>query len=137
MYTLGISYASEDIEYVSKFVQIIKNNNISVFFDRDEYIRLISTYLHEELYKIFSSECEHCIIFLSKNYLKKSHTIWEMRTILNASLEKNCYFSVANFDNSVFPSLPTDFLQIDINQYSPEELATIMIKKLKYIHILP
>lgn len=31
MYTLGISYASEDIEYVSKFVQIIKNNNISVF----------------------------------------------------------------------------------------------------------
>lgn len=136
MYTLGVSYASEDIEYVNQFVQTIKNNNISVFFDRDEYIRLISTYLHEELYNIFSAECEHCIIFLSKNYLRKSHTLWEMRTILNTSLEKKCYFSVANFDNSVFPGLPTDFFQIDITQYSPEKLATTMIKKLKYIHVL-
>lgn len=136
MYTLGVSYASEDFEYVNKFVKAIKNNGISVFFDRDEYIRLISTYLHEELYSIFSSECEHCIVFVSNDYINKGHTMWEARTILSTSMEKKCYFSVANFDHSTLPGLHKDFLQIELNQYSPEELAEIMIQKLKHINVI-
>jgi len=79
MYDFAVSYCANNIEYVQKVVDEFKRRNFEVFFDRYDYDRLVCTFLHEELYSIFTYETKYAILFISNEYLTGRHPMWEAR----------------------------------------------------------
>lgn len=129
-YDLAISYASEQLEYVREFADAMIDRGYSVFLDRYETVRLLSTFLHEELYSIFRNESRHIILFISDEYSAKPHALWEAKiTIARSIFNPNC-FTVARFTDAQVPCIDESYLYLDIKKYTALELAELMSKKL-------
>lgn len=139
MYDFAVSYCSEDINYVKNFVDILIGKNYSVFFDRYEYKRLVFTYLHEELYKIFTQESKIIILFISQKYLHNPHTKWEARSVIAKSVFDEVPIFVIKCDNVSLDEIDKElcinknYLFSNIEDHNPKEMVELILKKLQFI----
>ena len=70
-FDIALSFANEDREYVEKVVEILKNKNIKIFYDKDKEETLWGKDLYEYLNDIYKNKAKYTIIFISKFYAKK------------------------------------------------------------------
>jgi len=61
-YDVAVSFAGEDRPLVEEFVNILASNNVSVFYDSWEQVKLWGKDLYQYLDMIYSQAAQYCII---------------------------------------------------------------------------
>lgn len=84
-FDIAISYSRDSETFVKKLVDAL-SHKYKVFFDINQYKMLVCKFLHEILYDIFYNLSDFAILVITKDYLTKSHPMWEARTIIAKSV---------------------------------------------------
>lgn len=132
MYDIAISYAHEKKEYVEKVADFLIENGLKVFFDITESITIWGDDLYEKLKDIYNSST-YCVVFLSKEYIEKKWTNYEGNVILKRMYmdgnKNNTTVFPVRFDDELISRLPFSQECLNANDYTPFELAEIIIHK--------
>ena len=127
-YHIGISYASEQKEYVRKLQKSLEKFGINCFVDYLEPERLWGEYVPEKLRKIYIEECKLILVCLSKEYTEKDYTIFEGRLACERSLSGNT-FLILKIDDVDLPWLNKTYGYLDAAKYPTDKIAEFIKKK--------
>jgi hypothetical protein len=128
LYDFAVSYASEQREYVKKFVQFLKKKKFNVYYDRDEQTKMTGKLLHEELSEIYSKRSIIRVIFLSKEYIVKPATSFEAEIIIAENMYEKHKMFIFKFDDSSLSGLNRNIIYSDIGEFpNPEDYAKFLI----------
>jgi hypothetical protein len=130
-YEVVLSFAGEDREYVEKVADLLRANDVSLFYDNFEEATLWGKNLTEHLHKVYSSSARYCVMFISKYYAEKVWPTHERRSAFEKAIEsKEEYILPARFDDTEIPGLHKHIVYIDLRKKTPEELAKLIMLKL-------
>lgn len=130
-YEVVLSFAGEDRKYVEEVAQHLKDNDVSVFYDKYEESTLWGKELTEHLDKVYRGSARYCVIFISKYYKDKLWPTHERRSAFVRALEeKEEYILPARFDKTEIPGLRPTIGYTDLNVKTPKELAVLILQKL-------
>ncbi len=131
-YDITLSFAGEDREYVEKVAEILKQNDVNVFYDKFEEAELWGKDLGIHFEFVYARSAKYCIPFISENYKNKLWTNYEIRNAISRAVEtKEDYILPARFDDTKIDGLRTSIGYIDLRKYNPEDFAKIILKKLQ------
>lgn len=133
-YDVCFSFASEQLAYVEKVYSVLRSKNIKVFFDRasDNEVELWGSNLLEHFYNVYKKMSRFCVMFISKEYESKSWTRFERRSALERAFEtEEIYLLPVRFDETELPGLHGAIKYINATEKTPEELASIILKKVE------
>ena len=130
-YEVVLSFAGEDRKYVEKVAEILRASDVSLFYDDYEEATLWGKDLNEHLHKVYSGSALYCVMFISKEYAEKVWPTHERRSAFERAIEaKEEYILPARFDDTEIPGLHRTIKYVDLRMKPPEELATLILKKL-------
>ena len=130
-YDVTLSFAEEDREYVDKVANFLKENGVSVFYDKFEEADLWGKDLGIHFDTIYRKSARYCIPFISENYKKKIWTNYEIRNAISRAIEQNEeYILPVRFDETEIPGIIPTIGYINGNKVSEEELAEMIVKKI-------
>lgn len=132
-YDVAFSFAGEDREYVEQVALFLKKKNIAVFYDYFEEENLWGKNLISYLEEIYTYKSKYCVIFISKDYVKKEWTSYEsaaaMVRMLNSNLKQIEYILPVKFDETKVPGVLSTIGFINGKRKNPDELGNLIIKK--------
>ena len=125
-FTLAVSYASPDRDYVEAVVNALKGRGVSVFYAPDEQADIIGRNLIDYLHDVYLTQARYCLVFVSKSYLSSK---WTSRVERQAAQERSLaeddrYIIPVRLDGSVLPGLPTT--TADIRNATPSQVADLV-----------
>jgi len=130
-YEVVLSFAGEDRDYVFAVAEILRENEIQLFYDNYEEVYLWGKNLVEHLHKVYSSSARYCVMFISKHYADKVWPTHERRSAFEKAIEsKEEYILPGRFDDTEIPGLHKHIVYVDLRKKTPEELATLIMQKL-------
>lgn len=130
-YEVVLSFAGEDRQYVEKVAEILKYNDVSLFYDNYEEASLWGKNLTEHLHKVYSGSARYCVMFISKHYAEKVWPTHERRSAFERAIEsKEEYILPARFDDAEIPGLHKHIVYIDLRKKTPDELVGLIMQKL-------
>lgn len=130
-YEVVLSFAGEDRTYVFAVAEILKKNDVALFYDNYEEVELWGKNLVEHLHKVYSSLGRFCVMFISQHYAEKVWPSHERRSAFEKAIEsKEEYILPARFDDTAIPGLHRHIGYVDLRKKAPEELAAMILKKL-------
>jgi hypothetical protein len=128
LYDFAVSYASEQREYVKRFVQFLKNKKYHVYYDREEQSKMTGKLLHEELSEIYSKKSKVRVIFLSKEYIRKDFTRFESEIILAENVYEKRKMFIFKFDDVSLSGLNRNIVYSNIHEFpEPEDYAKLLL----------
>ncbi len=132
-YDVGISYASEDDEYVSRVIKLLVDiYDLKVFFAPSEQRKMIGEDLLIFLNKVYKNECRYVVVFISENYLTKEYPRQEAAVIkLRQTTEKYKFIIPIVFGNSRLEWLSKDVDYISGDNCTESEVAYYISAKIK------
>lgn len=131
-FDVALSFAGEEREYVEKVAEFLQSQGIRVFYDRFEDTTLWGKDLFVHLDEIYRKKARYCVMFLSKDYASKVWTKHERESAQARALdEKSEYILPARFDDTEIPGIRPTIGYIDLRKKSPEEFASLILRKLK------
>lgn len=137
-YDVTLSFAGEDREYVDKVANFLKENGVSVFYDKFEEADLWGKDLGIHFDTIYRKSARYCIPFISENYKKKIWTNYEIRNAISRAIEQNEeYILPVRFDDTEIEGIRPTLGFLDLRTKSPEELTNIILKKLNSEKTIP
>ncbi len=130
-YQVALSFAGEQRCYVGKVARSLQEQGISVFYDEFEEVSLWGESLIEKFKKVYAEDASFVVMFISKEYVKKSWPSHEGRLALNCAVQEKTNFVLpVRFDNTPVPGLPEDIGFVNAEEHSPAELAAMVAEKL-------
>ncbi|MFQ5447573.1 MAG: TIR domain-containing protein, partial [Saprospiraceae bacterium] len=100
-YQIALSFAGEDRAYVDKVAELLKENDISVFYDKFEQVDLWGKDLGIHFDYIYRRQSQYFIPFISAHYKEKIWTNYEVRTAIARAIEnKEEYILPVRFDDT-------------------------------------
>ena len=78
-YDFALSFAGEDRGLAEKLNNLLLDREISVFYDKNEQHRILTSNVEDYLAPIYNSEADYVIALLSSNYPKKIWTKFESK----------------------------------------------------------
>lgn len=138
-YDVTLSFAGEERSYVEKIAKILKNQHIKVFYDYFEISNLWGKDLYQYLQSVYKDQAQYCVIFFSKNYLKKTWTRHELKQAQERAFSENREYIlpvVMDIDLNNIPGMNITTGYLDYNNFSPEEIAKLIIDKINQSHNL-
>lgn len=127
---VALSFAGEDREYVERVADTLTEMGIKVFYDKYERISLWGKNLLDHLIDVYKNKAKYTIIFISKHYAEKIWTNAERKAAqAKAFQESSDCILPARFDDTEIPGILLTIGYINLNEYSPEEFAEIVKKK--------
>ena len=133
IYDVAFSFAGENREYVRIVAETLRSNEIEVFFDEYEQVKLWGADLGIELDKIYRLQSKFCVIYISKFYLEKEWTNHEIKSALSRAIkDRGKYILPARFDDTDLPGIQRTLVYIDISNLPPEKFAEMLLEKLGY-----
>src|SRR2546430_17284681 len=78
-YDVAFSFAGEDRPVVEPIADRLKQQNVSVFYDRDKQAQMWGENLQEYLTEIYLKQARFCVMFISRAYAEKMWTRQERR----------------------------------------------------------
>ena len=130
-YDVGLSFAGEQRAYVEQVAEKLQSLGIRIFYDDYERAKLWGKNLYSHLHEIYTYSCQHCILFVSKDYAAKVWTNHERESAQARALQsKGEYILPVRFDDTPIPGLANTVGYIDGTRVAPAELAGLMVKKL-------
>ena len=131
-YDIALSFAGEEREYVEKVQEYLKDNGISVFYDRHEEVDLWGKDLYVHLDEVYRKKAKYCVMFLSRSYASKVWPNHERESAqARAFEEKKEYILPARFDDTEIPGIRPTVGYIDLRGKAPEEFGCLILNKLK------
>ncbi len=130
-YDVVFSFAGENREYVRQVADYLSAEGINVFYDEYEPAHLWGKDLVEHFDHIYSRSGQYCVMFISKDYVKKMWTKHERRAALSRALkEQGEYILPARFDDTDVPGLLPTVAYIPLSDKSPTKFGKIILEKL-------
>lgn len=130
-YEVVLSFAGEDRAYVDEVAELLRANEVSLFYDMYEEATLWGKDLVEHLHKVYSGSARYCVMFISAAYAEKIWPTHERRSAFERAIEaKEEYILPARFDDTPLPGLRKTIHYIDLRKKTPEEFAALILKKL-------
>jgi len=130
-YEVVLSFAGEDRSYVEQVAELLRANDVSLFYDDYEEATLWGKDLNEHLHKVYSGSARYCVMFISNYYADKVWPTVERRSAFEKAVEaKEEYILPARFDDTPIPGLRRTVKFVDLRTKTPEELAALILKKL-------
>jgi hypothetical protein len=130
-YEVVLSFAGEDRPYVDLVAEILRDNDIELFYDNYEEVSLWGKNLIEHLHKVYSSSARYCVMFISQFYAEKVWPTHERRSAFEKAIgSKEEYILPARFDDTEIPGLHKHISYIDLRKKTPKQFAEMIIQKL-------
>lgn len=130
-YDIALSFAGEDRRYVEEVAHHLRSKNITVFYDAFEETNLWGKNLYDYLMDIYQNKARYTVMFISKFYNKKLWTNHERVSMqARAFQESREYILPARFDDTEIPGILKTIGYISLKERTPEELASLIQKKL-------
>ncbi|MFK4037017.1 toll/interleukin-1 receptor domain-containing protein [Nonomuraea wenchangensis] len=131
-YDVCLSFAGEQREYVEAVAEILRTEDIRVFYDEFERVDLWGKNLYEHLSYVYSRQARFCVLFASKEYARKAWTTHERRSAQERAMNENEeYILPVIFDDTQIPGLLSTISHIDARATSPEEVARRLVLKVQ------
>lgn len=130
-YDIALSFAGEDREYVGQVAEYLAANHVAVFYDKFEEADLWGKDLVEYMDWVYRTGAQYCVMFVSKHYAEKMWTNHERKAALAAAIQaRKEYILPARFDSTELPGLRPTIGYIDLVGRSPEDLGSLIMRKL-------
>lgn len=135
---VALSFAGEDRKYVEKVAKELRENDVSLFYDKFDEVSLWGKDLYTYLRDIYQNKAYFTVIFISEHYKKKRWTNHERESAqARAFSESREYILPAKFDDTEIPGILPTTGYIKLDKISPKEFASLIIEKLKQSGIVP
>ncbi len=132
-YDVGISYATEDEEYVGRVIKLLKERyQLKVFFAPAEQGNMLGEDLLIYLNKVYNDECCYVVVFISEKYLSKEYTRQEASIIkLRQATEKQRFIIPVVFGSARLDWLSKDIVYLSADKAVESEVAYYINEKIK------
>lgn len=133
-YDIGISYASEQRDYVKQLTKSLDKMKLTYFVDFNEPERLWGEFIREELRKIYVEESRIILVILSSAYTEKAYTKFESRIACERELSGDSFLIIKTEDVTL-PWLHDTYGYLNSSDYSTDEIAKFLKKKYRTLSI--
>jgi hypothetical protein len=131
-YDVAVSFAGEDRTLVEEFVDILASNHVSVFYDSWERADIWGKDLYQYLDMIYGQAAQYCVIFISRDYVKKAWTKHELKSAQARAFRQNSeYILPVKIDDTELPGLPETVSYLDVRQTTIDRVACLLLEKLR------
>jgi hypothetical protein len=133
-FKVALSFPGEKRDYVSELAVKLKRllPPASVFYDKDFTAQLARPNLDTILQRIYRSNSELVVVFVSKEYEKKEWCGLEWRAVREIIMEKRDHsLMVMRFDNTVIDGLSKLDGYIDLNEYSLDDAVNFIVERVE------
>lgn len=132
-FDVAITFAGSEREYAKQLAQRVRDAGFLVFYD-DFYPEqlwgkdLISFFDH-----IYRKASRYCVMFVSAEYTNRIWTTHERRSAQARALQEKGgdYILPIRIDDTDLPGLPPTVGYLNIQQYNINQIADMLIAKLK------
>ncbi|MHB1132471.1 MAG: toll/interleukin-1 receptor domain-containing protein [Chloroflexota bacterium] len=130
-FDVALSFAGEDRTYVEAVASRLRDMEIRVFYDKYETATLWGKNLYEHLQDIYQNKARYTVLFISRHYADKVWTTLERQSAqARAFVSHEEYLLPARFDSTEIPGVLPTVGFVDLNAYSPVELAELIKLKI-------
>ena len=127
---VALSYASEQEAYVKTIDYELIRLGVRTFFFPVDKKKYIGENVEELLYKVFNDWAIMCVMFISKDYGRKSYPSFERRIAITRQIKRDSeYIFPIRFDNTEIEGLAND-VYANANEYSFSEMALAIRQRL-------
>jgi hypothetical protein len=132
-YDIAFSFAGEDRHVVEPIAKRLKQQNVSVFYDRDKQSAIWGENLQEYLTQVYLRQARFCVMFISQAYAEKMWTRHERRAAMaRAMQEKRAYILPIRLDRTELEGLLPTVAYINFGNYTEEEIVGMILEKLDF-----
>lgn len=130
-YDVALSFAGEDRAYAQGVADALRANNVVVFYDQYETVRVWGADLVEFMDDVYRNGARYVMVFLSEHYARKPWTMHEKRSIQARVVREGpgCLLPVL-LDDTEIPGLLPTIGAVDGRERSPRYVAELTIAKL-------
>lgn len=130
-YDVVLSFAGEDRKYVKQVAAYLQARGVKIFYDEYEQVHLWGKDLAEHFELVYRRSGQYCVIFISKDYVKKMWTRHERRAALSRALNEQVeYILPARFDDTEVPGILPSVHYISLPDKSPAKFGKAILEKL-------
>ncbi|WP_109301742.1 toll/interleukin-1 receptor domain-containing protein [Aquimarina sp. AU474] len=130
-YDVALSFAGENRAYVEEVANSLNMKGIKVFYDAFEEASLWGKNLYEHLSDVYQNKARYTVMFISGFYNQKLWTNHERVSMqARAFQESREYILPARFDDTEIPGVLKTVGYINLQHKTPEELATLIERKI-------
>lgn len=130
-FDVALSFAGEQRDYVDRVAHLIQSYGYVVFYDEFYKSQLWGKDLNVYFKKVYYSNSDKCIMFVSKEYVAKAWPSFERENALAKALQvEDEYLLPVRFDDTEVPGLPSNIGYLDARKESPDNIAKIFLEKM-------
>jgi hypothetical protein len=132
-FDVALSFAGEDRDFVAQVADCLKNEGVSVFYDKSEEITLWGKDLAVALDDIYRKRTRYVVIFISAAYAKKAWTTFEKGSALAGAIARvgEDFILPARFDDTDIPGLVPTIAYIELRNHTPQTFAVLVANKVR------
>lgn len=129
-FDVALSFAGEQRDYVEKVAIILKRKGLDVFYDKFKQSHLWGKNLVEYFQKVYYSKSKFCIMFISRDYLRKMWPVHERKNATARDLEQfGEYILPVIFERVNVPGLDKHRGYLNAKKLTPEMIAQSFLEK--------
>ncbi len=128
-YDVCLSFAGEQRDYVERVYNALKSKGVRAFYDKAEPANLWGKNLYTHLNEVYRDQARYCVMFISKEYAQKQWTSHEREGAQARAFRENREY-ILRFDSTEIPGLNETVSYISVRDYTPEDLADLIVQKL-------
>lgn len=130
-YDIAISFAGEDRDIAEKIASGLRENNVKVFYDKFETIKLWGKDLYQQFQEIFGTKSKYILVIISKHYPVKDWTNYELSIAKNALKKGRKNFILPlRIDDTPLVGLKDSIGYIEYKN-NEKEIVSLLIKKIQ------
>jgi hypothetical protein len=130
-YDVALSFAGEDREFVEQVANELREDGVTVFYDRFEEVNLWGSDLAEHLGRVYGTDSRYVVLFASRHYAAKAWPNHEKQFALSRHLRGDTgRILPVRFDDTAIPGLPPTIAYLDARVLTPGKLAELIRQKL-------
>jgi GTPase SAR1 family protein len=130
-YQVALSFAGEDRIHAQKLAELLKERDISVFYDSYEQAYLWGKDLYQHFQSVYKDKAQYCVVFLSQAYAQMFWTRQELEYAQSRAIQENKeYILPVRIDDTEIPRINESIGYIDLRSTTMEEIADQLVKKL-------
>jgi hypothetical protein len=135
LYDVALSFAGEDRHYARDVASFLQRKEVRVFFDEDEAARLLGKDLSPHLRDVYASRSQLCVVFVSRSYLRKPWTRFELEAVRRRQEQSEIEFLIqVRLDGARLPGISSAIAYLDGRRLSAEKVAGMIVGKLGSFH---
>ncbi|RJR51739.1 MAG: TIR domain-containing protein [Desulfobacteraceae bacterium] len=132
-FDVALSFAGTEREHARQLAETLRSSGFKVFYDDFYPEQLWGRDLVALFDRIYRKSSKYCVIFVSAEYAKRIWTSHERRSAQARALEEKGreYILPIRFDETDLDGLPPTVGYLPVDQYTIEQIAELLIKKLR------